>query len=219
MSKRNSDSEILPFHVVAQVALTAGAFSTPLSPTTISSTRAASVADNWAHFRVRKFKFRVHVTPSSLAQQAVGYVGGVQDTLPSTFATICELIPACIMPTDQTVPSDWQTVPRCDLAGPLPWYKSIPGTADPTEEAPGYLVANGATTETVTIEMRGVFEFKTSVAPANTPAELALRARLRAERIASSKEAAQKRVLALLGCQPVSAPTTALNSGRVVIKE
>ncbi len=73
-------------------------------------------------------------------------------------------------------------VSKEDLAGPLPWYKTIPGTAGATEEAPGVVCLSGSGTEPFTLEMRGVMEFKTSVATGNTPSAVKLAAMRRQER-------------------------------------
>jgi hypothetical protein len=94
-----------------------------------------------------------------------------------------ELLPATFHAgPPQTVHSEWIKVPKVDLAGPLPWYKTVLGTADPTEESPGSLIVVGVGTDLVSIEVYGVFEFKTSLATANTPAVLTLRMRVRQER-------------------------------------
>lgn len=223
MSKRgNKDSESLPVHGMVFPALTAGALALQLSPSSIGSTRAAAVADNWAHFRVRKFKFRLHPSPLAASGQALGYVGGQQDTPPATTPQIMELIPSVFIstaapaanaPNRTTQPTEWVNIPRSDLAGPFPWYKSLPGGADVTEEAPGILVGAGTATEAMVIEYRGLFEFKTSVAPANTPAAVDMRARLRAERVNREKEHERMLLLGILSTQPV---ITQLPSGRLV---
>lgn len=214
MQRRNNrDSDVLPFHCFADVTMTAGAFATPLSPSTINSARAAAAADTWAHFRVRKLKFRLHPYPLAQAGQALGYVGGVQDTPPSTLAQVMELLPAVYWaggapaanaPNRTQQPTEWQTVSKSELAGPLPWYKSLPGGADATEEAPGLIVGAGTGTDHLHIEFRGVFEFKTSVSPANTPAALELRAKLRADRILREKELERTHLLGVLSTSPVA---------------
>lgn len=205
MRRTIKDSQSLPFHVLSISAQTAGAFSTPLSPTTVGSTRAAAAADEWAHFRVKRLRFRLHPSVAATVPQAFGYVGGIQDTPPATVATVCELLPSCFISLNttangnkQTVPTEWVNVPKPDLAGPLPWYKSIPGGADATEEAPGLLVGAGTGTENLYIELRGVFEFKTSVAPANTPLVLELKAKVREERVALEKDRERTHLLGVL---------------------
>lgn len=201
MSNRNkSDSETCPFHVVTLLTLSAGgAYAANLNPTTMASTRLAAEADNWAHFRMRSLKFRIFPQSATPAPPcSVGFVGGVQDTAPATLGTVGELLPSAFMSGAQSVPSDWVSVRKNELAGPLPWYKTIPGTADATEEAPGVIVAGGTANGLIYLEMRGVVEFKTSVAPANTPAEVAMRAKLRAERVARVKQAEKEKLLAVL---------------------
>jgi hypothetical protein len=200
MSNRLKDTEILPFHTIVAGSLTSGTVAIQAAPQGLSG-RAATVADAWAHFRLKKLKFRLHPTASHTAGLAAGYVGGVQDTLPSTVATIGDLLPSCVRGNGSLtmVPTEWVNVPRSDLAGPLPWYKSLAGAADPTEEQPGYLVLGSAgTTDPYILEIRGVFEFKTAVAAANTPSLVALRAKVREDRILLQKDLEKRRLLAAL---------------------
>ncbi len=97
-------------------------------------------------------------------------------------------------------------VPRQELAGPLPWYKSIRGAADTTEEIPGYLCGAGTGTETFIVECVGSYEFKTSVAPANTPEFLQLRKKLRDLRIAEEQNRRKAAILSSLS-PPALGPT------------
>ncbi len=194
---RSRDGAVVPFHVRLALAMTSGAVQTPLTPSQISSSRLAAEADNWAHFRWQNVKFRVH-HGAITGDVAVGFVGGVQDTLPSTLATVSELIPATYYGSTYTVPSEWINVPKQDLAGPLPWYKALPGAASNVEELPGYLCMAGAGTDTVVVELRGVCVFKTAVAPANTPLAIELRQKLRIEASARHSAHEQRRVAALL---------------------
>ncbi len=221
--KNNSDQCVVPFHTLINTTLTAGAVGILLNPNGLSNAgRLLTEADSWAHFRIKKLSFRLHPSSTITGPQAAGLVGGNQDVPPATLAAVMELIPSTFLGVRSTVPTEWVRVAKNDLSGPLPWYKSIAGAADTTEEAPGQLVVAGTGTEGFTLEIRGVVEFKVAVSAANTPAELALRARLRSERVAREKEAAQQRVLALLGCQPASNSTTStviLPTGRVVVRE
>lgn len=217
------DSTRMPFHTLISTAETSGSASILGNPAGLgNSGRLLTEADGWAHFRLNKLKFRLHPQTGMAAQFTVaGWVGGVQDTPPATAGAITELIPSCVVAQDATVPTEWVNVPKVDLAGPFPWYKTVQGTADSTEEFPGQISIAGSGTDVFIIEIRGIIEFKVSVSTGNTPAELALRAKLRQERTALAKEAAQKRALALLGCQPVisTQQTVTLPSGRIVVRE
>jgi len=130
-----------------------------------------------------------------------GYVGGVQDTIPATFLQLGELLPSCYLAAIvQSVPTDWVKVSASDLAGPLPWYKTVPGTADATEEAPGEVVIlTSGLTDTYAIEYRGVFEFKTSVNSVNTPAAQEAHALVRAERVRLGVLSEKLRILNIIG--------------------
>jgi len=143
------------------------------SDLTTYSTRLLAAADEWAHFKVLKLRFRMHPTPSGVtANQAMGWVGGVQDTLPGTFTQVGELLSSCFLAGETTVPTEWVECSGAEISGPLPWYKSVSGAADATEEAPGYFVVVGTGTETFNAEIRGILQFKTSISTANTPKDL-----------------------------------------------
>lgn len=174
------DGAVIPFHISLSGSLAAGAFSFNLNPSAIN--RLLIEADAWAHFRVRSFSFRLLPTSPSTVAQAAGFVGGIQDTPPASYLQVSELLPSCVKGVGQTIPTSWVRVSRSDLAGPFPWYKTIPGSADATEEAPGSVIVIGTGTEAYNIEMKGKFEFKTSVNSGNTPLSAELRAKIREER-------------------------------------
>ncbi len=173
---------VVPFHNFVTGSFLSGATAVNVRPNDvgISATRLAVVADSYAHFRVRSLRFRLHPQTTITAAQAMGYVGGVQDTVPTTMSQIGELIPSSLLGVRATIPSSWVNVPKGDLVGPLPWYKAIPGGADTTEEQPGYISIAGTGTETFLFEIAGVFEFKVPISTANTPAEAELLRQLRA---------------------------------------
>lgn len=186
----------MPFHEVLTGSLASGVFSTLIQPSAFP--RIALEADVWAHFRIRKLAFRMLPTSPSTVIMAAGYVGGVEDTAPGSFAQVSELITSCIKGVGQTVPTNWVRIPKVDLSGPFPWYKSLPGTADPTEESPGQLSVVGTGTEAYAIELKGVIEFKVSVNSANTPAALAARRILREERVRAQVERERTALLKVL---------------------
>jgi len=182
---KGGDSCFLPFHTFLPVVLTGGGLSSfALSPNANVSARSLVEADCWAHWRVRNFAFRLHpVAATSTTTQLAGFCGGVEDTTPATVAAIGELLPSVVMTADQTIPSEWVRPSKGELSGPLPWYKTILGTADATEESPGTLCFIGGLTEILNLEMRGIFEFKTAVATANTPMARNAIIMLREERV------------------------------------
>lgn len=194
------DSVMFPFHSILAANLAAGVANFNATPAALSN-RALIEADCWAHFRIPRLAFRLHPasTSASNSAQVAGFIGGVQDTPPTTITQVGELLPSCCMAADATVPSEWIRVPRTDLAGPLPWYKTIAGTADATEESPGNLIVAGNATDAYFLELRGVFEFKTSVSAGNTPLEVALRKQLREERTLAMIANERKSILKVLG--------------------
>ncbi len=205
--KGNSDSEVVPFHGLISITLVAGNASRQLSPSGLSAflTRVAAEADSWAHFRWRQFKFRIH-HGGTTGDVAVGYLGGVQDTGPTTSTGLCEVLSSTYYGSTYTRPSEWVKCSASELAGPFPWYKSINGTADTTEEAPGYLFICGSGTDSIVIEVRGVIEFKTAVAPANTPAAIKLREVARAEKLEKELAAARQSIVKILATTPPGGP-------------
>lgn len=181
------DSTRIPFHQIVTNAFVAGLFGFSAHPTGVGG-RILTEADAWAHFRWRRFSFRLLRVGTVTSAQAAGWVGGVQDTSPSTIAQVAELLPSTLLQGTSTVPSSWVHVRKVDLSGPFTWYKTLPGTADATEEAPAIISVVGTGTETFFLEIRGEIEFKTGVSTGNTPEELALRERLR--QIRSERERA-----------------------------
>lgn len=214
MKAAKKDSCKVPFHCLNQSALAGGVGTITVGPNASFGTRLLAAGDEWAHFRVLSLRFRLHPVTSAAAvgDQAAGFVGGVQDSPPGSIAAVMELLPSIFLSGSEaagqmstTTPTTWVSVSRQDLAGPLPWYKTIPGTADATEEAPGVLSVVGTGTNTFNLEIRGVFEFKTAVSTANTPAEVTLRRLIREERRLDIANRAKLRMLGLLG-SPLPSP-------------
>ena len=205
-SKKPADTSRMAFHTVLQPTLVAGTISYAANPASGISSRLGAEADGWAHFRWVNLKFRL-LPPTAAGAVCGGFVGGIQDTLPTTIPQIGELIPSTLLGPLQTVPSEWVRIPQADIAGPLPWYKSLPGTADATEEAPGAFVFAGGATAIIAIEIRGVIEFKTGVNTGNSPEEVLLRSKLREMRLKRelAKEGEQfRRVLSVAATRPGS---------------
>jgi hypothetical protein len=84
------------------------------------------------------------------------------------------------------------------LAGPFPWYKSVAGATDITEEAPGAFYVLGTASETFVLEYNGVFEFSGSVSTSNTPAVLALREEIKALRVRAELAREKARIMSVL---------------------
>ncbi len=221
MSKRMAkrDSSVETFHGIISSSSAATQELINLNPTNMnvapaSFTRIPAVADNWAQFRVLALRFRLHSIGSSNAV-AAGFVGGVQDTPPSTAAQVLELLPSTYLGPSQQVPTKWVNVPRKDLAGPLSWYKTVLGTADATEESPGVLVITHTTMVFCAVEVYITYEFKAAVAPGNTPAAAAILREVAAERRRLHQEVQRQRLLGVLtgsAQSPSAAPSTVASS-------
>ncbi len=101
--------------------------------------------------------------------QAAAYYPGVVDTTPTTVGAVADSLFSTLLGTAQAKPTDWVNIPRQSLQGYLPWYKTIAGTLDPSEEVQGNIYVCGTGTEIVHVEFMGVIEFKAPAAAANTP--------------------------------------------------
>lgn len=187
---------MMPFHYVFTQTLVSGAYSFNLQPSNFP--RVGTEADAWAHYRVKKLLFRLHRTSLINGNQMASWTGGVQDTPVSTVAAASEVLPSTFLSQVQTVPSDWVHVSKAELSGPFPWYKTVGGAADPTEESPGQLAVVGTGTDTFYLELRGTFEFKVSLATANTPAAIKLRAEVREARMRQYMEGERAALLRIL---------------------
>jgi len=198
MAKAAKDSCLLPFHFLQQASLVAGVFYAVCNPLGLSQ-RALTEADAWTHYRLKSLKFRIHPNGVRTASLAVGYCGGIQDTFPATTVAVSELLPSAIIGIQATTPTNWVKPSKSELSGCFPWYKTIQGTADSTEESPGVLCYCGNSTDPVCVEIVGVFEFKGAVATANTPSALKLREELRALRLARIDSVERERLLSVLG--------------------
>lgn len=194
MQKKKERVDIVPFHGIFYTSFSAGYLQIPLSPSevTLSPTRLPVTADAFAHFRVKNFRARL-LASNRTGLQTVAFIGGVQDTLPTTFQQTGELLYSKPLGTADTRPSEWINPSRLELSGPFTWYKTVPGGADPTEEQPGYLIlTSSVATDSVAYEVEGVFEFKVPASTANTPKALAALASLREERRRVAREQERK---------------------------
>jgi len=212
MSKhKGKDSQVLPWHGIVTVPLSSGVGSVNLNPNSLNGagiSRPLAEADGWCHFQHIRLAFCIH-HGSLTADVAVGVVGGAQDTPPATKNTVMELLPSAYQGSTYTEPSRTVQVSHADLAGPIPWYKTVPGAADSTEEIPCQLVIAGAGTDTVVVELWGEMRFKTAASPANTPLSNAARETLRRERIEAERVQARDALLRVLGIQALGDPATA----------
>jgi len=212
MSRAVRDSALIPFRFLLRSTLSSNIFGLSLTPNNNLSPRLTTEADAWALYRIRKLKVRLHPGVSgSSGDQVVGYIGGNQDTAPSSIANVSELLNAVVLSDETTVPSEWCKPGQRELAGMFPWYKTVAGTADTNEEAPGaiYIAGSGAMDNFI-LEIRGVYEFKTAVATANTPLAIECHRKLREERRAAQLLKEKARITEALGAsvpQQAKTPT------------
>jgi len=183
-------------------------------------TRGPALGDQFCHVRFDALRFRLLPTgtaPTALA--VMGFLGGVQDISPANLQAISEVIPTACLGTRQTVPSEWCNAKAQDLKGPMPWYKSVAGGADTTEEAPGYVVFVAGATDVLTYEMYVDVTVKTAVATGNTPMELSLHAELRALRLEKERLLAREKLVSVLEVTPPAASGGGGGPGRLESKK
>ncbi len=209
---RSNDSIVEHFHGLATVALVAGANNLAFNPAV--TTRLASIGDAYQLYRLVRLRFRLQLPDSApTAAQAAAWATGIVDTPPTTAAQAMEIVNSCYLSIRSTVPSQWVEVPPTDLRGPFPWYKTVQGTPDTSEEIVGYVFLTGSGTNSVLLEFEGDMQFKEGIAPANTPAAVELRRRLREEQAQRLVAKERANVLALISNSTL-APSAATSTGR-----
>ncbi len=159
-----------PFHAYVSLSTASNVASVILTPTGLASysTRLAGMADLYSVFRWSHLKYRLIQSTAEI--RAIGVASDIQDTPPSGVSAVMELRATTFQGAGETNRPPWTTIPKSVLAGALSWYKSVAGGADSWDEVPATLhcysqTASGA----VTFELEGEAEFKSMVAPANTP--------------------------------------------------
>ncbi len=206
MSKRSRklDTARMEFHIYQDVQLAAGVAYLTLSPNGMGG-RSVTEADAWSLFRVESFKFRLHCLPTgSVNDMYAGYYANIADTPPATAATVMELISSTLIPFGQTVPTDWVKLGADEIRGAFNWYKTVPGSTDPSEEQPGSFAFFSVTAAAIArFEAYFVLTFKDQIAIGNTPIERELRKRIRDERKANLTRVARERVLTVLSTPTV----------------
>jgi hypothetical protein len=199
MNKQVPAITVVPFRSVAGMGGASTTAATPLQPSTFS--RVGAIADAYDLFRVTKLRFRI--LPNA-AVASLGWYPGINDTAPANTANFGENVYATIISASATAPSPWVDVPPAALRGMFAWYKSVPGTLDPSEETQGNIYnLSTAAAGTHLYEVEGIFEFK---GPVNTGATPMLRASL-------SRQAEKKRILSLLSEPDVTPGSPTAKSG------
>jgi hypothetical protein len=141
-----------------------------LTPSALASyaTRLAAMSDLYSVFRWKRCAYRHIVSSGEI--RALGVASAVLDTPPTGLSATAELRAVTINGSGEVSRPAWVTIPQNVLKGSLPWYKSVAGAADPWDEVPAIMYVYSQTaTGVVTFELDGECEFKSQVAPANTP--------------------------------------------------
>jgi len=120
-------------------------------------------------YRITELEFRLHPVSGRTTVQAAGYFPGVVDNQPTQPAAVLESLNATMIGTGATQPTGWVKVRGDALKGYFPWYKTVQGSLDISEEVQGNIFVVGTGTETYSIELRGWAEFKNPVATGSTP--------------------------------------------------
>lgn len=175
MPKKNRNSSpitVVPFHYAVSVAVSSNIGQTNILPALFP--RLLDIADGFDMYRFSKFKFRILPSLVITEMHAAGFYPGVTDNAPATFNDISENVMSCLRSWNHAIPTEWVEIPPVVLAGYVGWYKTVAGSIDAALERVGTIFVYGSSTNAVTLEFRGVCEFK---GPANTGATPALRQR------------------------------------------
>ncbi len=185
----------VPFHVISQANLVAGALQLALRPDNLG-TSLASISDGYELFRFRSFRFRIFAFTTA---GNAGVVTSVPNSPPTTTLGIGELLDSVQHEAAlETRWSKWVQVQISTLTGPFPWYHTRLGTFDPTEAAPATFCFAGTGTAAIAYEAYGVVQFKDVAPTAATPLALELRASLRKENKRNGENMLRARLLSLL---------------------
>ena len=195
----------VPFRIFSAETVASAIFQRNLYPLGMSS-RLATLADGFDMFRVTELAFRIHPNGTRTAVQSVSFYPGITDTAPGSTSVNSECIDCAILGTGQTHATEWQRVPPAHLKGYFTWYKTLSSSLDPTEEIQGMFFGVSTGTETISVEYRGVFEFKNGVSTSVTPM---LKTSVR-------REVMRDKILGLLAAPPASAGDTAVSCKKLV---
>ncbi len=196
----------VPFHASILGSLAAGVGSFNLSPSLITHTGIASIADAFELYRVSKLSYRLLRAPGITAPQAAAYYPDITDTPPNTLDQNGENVNSTLLSQAATVPTDWVHLsPVAESA--LKWYKTIQGTMDSWDEIQGIIYVTGSVTESYLLEVKGVYEFKGQADPGNTP-------ELREKRRQARLDYQRKKLLTILASKPDSSVLSSKQIGK-----
>jgi hypothetical protein len=174
MKSKKSHSSItrVPFNNLISLSTTTGTgVGVSVSPNSAFSARLAAMADVYDEYRFVNLKYRMHRGSALNFYQSTVFLPGIVDTLPGTPLLASESPHCALMFGVYGQPTAWQSPPRSLLAGANTWYKTIPGTPDPSVEIQGVLAyATTGAAEGGLIEVQGVCEFQSPVGAGSTPA-------------------------------------------------
>lgn len=153
--------------------ITSGALGTGVSQQFMNAdsfgTRLASVADTFDLYRIVRLRYRLLPNSTRTVLQQAAWYPGIVDVQPSGIIEISTNMTGVALGSSQTVPTSWMNVSPSTLKGYSVWYKSRIGTPETSEELQGTIYITGTGSETYTLELEALFEFKNALAPANAP--------------------------------------------------
>jgi len=173
---KSRDTVRIPFHAFMATTFTTSAV-VFLSP--LITPRLTAIADSYDEYRFESFKFRIRDGQAS--NQAACFIPGIVDTPPATLSAVGEVLNSVMIGVGETIPSNWSNISKGVLSGMHPWYKTVAGTPESSEEIQGNVCifeGSGAGVSVV-LEISGVCAMRAGVNAGNTPLDrqLALRRR------------------------------------------
>ncbi len=213
MGKGRSGSDTVSelFTVEISGALAAGVAVLAVAPVASFCPRASAIADTYAMYQVRKLRFRL-LKVTVTGTMAACYIAGITDNGPATVTAASESHAHVFNTVSQVVHSNWVKVPRGDLRGMHPWYKTVPGTPETAEESAGSIYFVGTGTDSYAIEMQVQFAFRDAVSTTDTPVAVELRRLLREEIWRARREKERKELLTQLAPLPPPIPMDAVRA-------
>lgn len=150
------------FHRLAVVALSGvtGNSTVSLTPNNSGIGSLDEIADQFDLFRCVALKYRIHsMDPTDTTVQAAAFVPDI-DVQTVTSTSLSQSPIAAVQAPFNGVPSPWIRVPGSQLKGMLDWYKCTADAGAAEFESQGLIILAGGLSDNLTIEIRGMMEFK-----------------------------------------------------------
>jgi hypothetical protein len=156
-SSTRTDVANVNVHCIIGIGASGGAANWALNPyNTTLFPRLNTLCQAYAQYRVMKLKYRI--LPNGSGSTVLTYYPTTVSSAPTTSAAIMESPNAIGKSITQTVPTQWHSVPRVQLAGPYRWYDTQ--SASGYIAQPGFLYAYASSTQNDWVEVVAKYQFQ-----------------------------------------------------------